>query len=43
MNLGLGKTERIVVYEGDESAALAERFAEEHGTDLARLSLTLTL
>ena len=31
VNLGQGKTERIVVHEGDESAALAEKFAEEHG------------
>lgn len=31
VNLGQGKTERIVVYEGDKSEALAQRFSEEHG------------
>ncbi len=31
VNLGQGKAERIVVYEGDRSDELAQRFADEHG------------
>lgn len=31
VNLGANRTERIVVYEGDESEELAERFVQEHG------------
>jgi hypothetical protein len=30
VNLGAGRAERIVVYEGDKSDELAARFAEEH-------------
>lgn len=32
VNLGANRTERIVVFEGDESEELAERFIQEHGT-----------
>ena len=31
VNLGANRTERIVVFEGDESEELAERFVQEHG------------
>jgi len=34
VNLGQGKAERIVVYEGDRSDELAQRFADEHGLDI---------
>ena len=34
VNLGQGKAERIIVYEGDKSETLARRFAEEHGNRL---------
>ncbi|CAD8104133.1 unnamed protein product [Paramecium primaurelia] len=33
VNLGPNKTERIVVYEGDQSFDLAARFAQEHNLD----------
>ncbi|CAD8209441.1 unnamed protein product [Paramecium pentaurelia] len=33
VNLGPSKTERIVVYEGDQSSDLAARFAHEHNLD----------
>ncbi|CAK77389.1 unnamed protein product, partial (macronuclear) [Paramecium tetraurelia] len=33
VNLGPNKTERIVVYEGDQSCDLAARFAQEHNLD----------
>lgn len=33
VNLGANRTERIVVFEGDESEELAERFVQEHGND----------
>ncbi|CAD8112021.1 unnamed protein product [Paramecium sonneborni] len=33
VNLGPSKTERIVVYEGDQSCDLAARFANEHNLD----------
>ncbi|CAD8121688.1 unnamed protein product [Paramecium sonneborni] len=33
VNLGPNKTERIVVYEGDQSMDLAARFAQEHNLD----------
>ncbi|CAD8105599.1 unnamed protein product [Paramecium primaurelia] len=33
VNLGPNKTERIVVYEGDQSCDLAARFAHEHNLD----------
>lgn len=33
VNLGASRTERIVVFEGDESEELAERFVQEHGLD----------
>ncbi|CAD8101174.1 unnamed protein product [Paramecium primaurelia] len=33
VNLGPSKTERIVVYEGDQSSDLAARFANEHNLD----------
>jgi isopentenyl phosphate kinase len=32
VNLGNGEAERIVVYEGDRSEQLAEKFAKEQGT-----------
>jgi hypothetical protein len=31
VNLGPGKAERIVVYEGEGADELAERFSKEHG------------
>jgi len=31
VNLGQGRAERIIVYEGDRSEELAQRFAEENG------------
>ena len=34
VNLGQGKGERIVVYEGDKSDVLAAQFAETHGNFL---------
>ena len=34
MNLGPGKSERIVVYEGDTAESLADKFAQSHGLDL---------
>jgi len=30
VNLGQGRTERIVVYEGDSPEELAQKFSEEH-------------
>ena len=33
VNLGPGKSERIVVYDGDTAEALAEKFAQSHGLD----------
>eukprot|EP00347_Sterkiella_histriomuscorum_P013308 403365213 len=35
VNLGPGKSERIVVYEGDTADALAEKFALSHGLDMS--------
>ena len=35
VNLGPGKSERIVVYEGDTADALAEKFAISHGLDMS--------
>jgi hypothetical protein len=29
----LGRTERIIVYEGDRSEDLAKKFSDEHGLD----------
>jgi hypothetical protein len=34
VNLGPGKTERIIVYDGDTAESLAEKFAVTHGLDL---------
>lgn len=34
VNLGPGKSERIIVYDGDTSEILAERFSKSHGLDL---------
>ena len=31
VNLGPGRTERIVVYEGEAAEALARKFATQHG------------
>ena len=31
VNLGQGRTERIVVFEGDKSDDLAKKFADDHG------------
>ena len=31
VNLGPGRADRIVVYEGDTAESLAERFSQEHG------------
>ena len=31
VNLGAGKSERIVIFEGDKSEDLANKFAEIHG------------
>jgi hypothetical protein len=33
VNLGQGKSERIVIYEGDDSLTLANKFADKHGLD----------
>lgn len=33
VNLGPGKSERIVVYDGDTANALAEQFSQTHGLD----------
>lgn len=33
VNLGPGKSERIVVYDGDTADALAEKFSASHGLD----------
>ena len=33
VNLGGGKSERIIVYEGDKSEILAKQFADEHGNN----------
>jgi len=33
VNLGQGKSERIVIYEGDDSLTLANQFSEKHGLD----------
>lgn len=33
VNLGPGKSERIVVYDGDTAESLAEKFANSHGLD----------
>lgn len=35
VNLGPGKSERIVVYEGDTADNLAEKFAVNHGLDMS--------
>mmetsp|Transcript_30767 Transcript_30767/g.27988 ORF Transcript_30767/g.27988 Transcript_30767/m.27988 type:complete len:200 (+) Transcript_30767:208-807(+) len=35
VNLGAGKAERIVVYEGDKSEDLARQFAIDHGLDMS--------
>jgi hypothetical protein len=44
VNLGPGKSERIVVYDGDTAEALAEKFASTHGLDLnMKGKLTLLL
>jgi len=34
VNLGPGKSERIVVYEGDTAESLADKFAINHGLDM---------
>lgn len=34
VNLGPGKSERIVVYEGDTADSLADKFAISHGLDM---------
>lgn len=34
VNLGPGKSERIVVYDGDTADLLAEKFAISHGLDM---------
>jgi hypothetical protein len=34
VNLGPGKSERIVVYEGDTAESLADKFALNHGLDM---------
>ena len=41
VNLGQGKNERIVVYEGDKSEVLAVKFAEEHGSLLTHSIILL--
>ena len=33
VNLGPGKSERIVVYDGDTAESLAEKFSQTHGLD----------
>jgi len=33
VNLGPGKSERIIVYDGDTADSLAEKFAQSHGLD----------
>lgn len=33
MNLGPGKSERIIVYDGDTAESLAEAFSLQHGLD----------
>ena len=33
VNLGPGKSERIVVFEGDTAESLSEKFAASHGLD----------
>jgi len=33
VNLGAGKSERIVIYEGDDSLTLANQFSDKHGLD----------
>ncbi len=33
VNLGPGKSERIVVFEGDTAEGLADKFASTHGLD----------
>lgn len=35
VNLGPGKSERIVVYEGDTAEGLAEKFAINHNLDMS--------
>jgi len=35
VNLGQGRTERIVVYEGDSPEELAQKFSEEHNLDIS--------
>jgi hypothetical protein len=35
VNLGPGKSERIIVYDGDTADSLAEKFAISHGLDLS--------
>jgi hypothetical protein len=34
VNLGPGKSERIVVYEGDTAEGLADKFSNSHGLDI---------
>lgn len=34
VNLGPGKSERIVVYDGDTADSLADKFALSHGLDM---------
>ena len=34
VNLGPGRAERIVVYDGDTAEALAEEFSQRHGKSL---------
>ena len=34
VNLGPGKTERIIVFEGDHSSDLANKFAEQHSINI---------
>ena len=35
VNLGPGKSERIIVYDGDTADSLAEKFAISHGLDMS--------
>lgn len=43
MNLGPGRSERIVVYEGDTAEELADEFTRKHGKDLNFLGLDQSL
>ena len=36
VNLGQGRAERIIVYEGDTSEHLANQFAKEHSTSFIK-------